>query len=259
VTEPKGVTPEAEDSFLSQSTGKPLREFSSGLLEKALVAEIYWVIGTQLKREAMMKKQVKKVKKVKQGVPAKAQSLFPLHEANNLRDVKRLIEAGADVNAKDYDGMTPLNSAASRGFFTFFPALRDAGADVNTKDNAGMTPLHWAAYLGHIEVVQILLSLGADINAKTNSGSTPLHIATPSCHSLLEAAQKKAQEKPQEDGYTAALVEASHSLFTATSKMLKANLDAHAVESMVILPLIEQAREVERKVEALIAARRSDR
>jgi len=204
-----------------------------------------------------MKKQVKK--QVKQGVLAKAQSLFPLIEANNLRDVKRLIEAGADVNAKDEQGKTPLSLAASRGFLSFIPILRDAGADVNTKDNAGMTPLHWAAYLGHIEVVHFLLSFGADINAKTNGGSTPLHIATPSCHSLLEAAQKQAQEKPQEDGYTAALVEASHSLFTATSKMLKANLDAHAVETMVILPLIEQAREVELKVEALIAARRSDR
>jgi hypothetical protein len=178
---------------------------------------------------------------------------------NRLEAVKKLISDGADLNAATTQGQTPLHLAAKKGWQDVVRFLVKEGADVNTKDNVGMTPLHWAAHLGHVEVVQILLSLGADINAKTNGGSTPLHIATPSCHPLLEATRKKAQEKPQEDGYTAALVEASHSLFTATSKMLKANLDAHAVETMVILPLIEQAREVERKVEALIAARRSDR
>jgi len=214
----------------------------------------------------LFKHKKKQAKQVKQGVPAPAKKESPvfslldvLRDAPSTFDVKSLILAGADVHERSEEGMRPLSMAAVRGLSSFIPILITAGAYVNAKDNVGMTPLHWAANRGHVEAVRILLSLGADVKAKTKNGSTPLHIATPECFSLLEAAQKKSQEKPQEGKCTAALVEASHSLFTATSKMLKANLDAHAVESLVILPLIEQAKEVERKVEALIAARRSDR
>ena len=57
------------------------------------------------------------------------------------------------------------------------------GADVNAKDDDGSTPLHYAAHEGHKEIAELLIAKGADVNAKivANSlegGMTPLDIAT---------------------------------------------------------------------------------
>ncbi|SVD88287.1 uncharacterized protein METZ01_LOCUS441141, partial [marine metagenome] len=55
----------------------------------------------------------------------------------------------------------------------------DVGADVNARDDrTGSTPLHYTAIGGHKEVTELLIDKGADVNAKENqSGSTPLHTA----------------------------------------------------------------------------------
>jgi len=55
--------------------------------------------------------------------------------------------------------------------------LIGSGADVNAKDNEGITTLHWAVVSGQKEIVKILLEKGADVNAKTNNGKTPLGLA----------------------------------------------------------------------------------
>ncbi len=48
------------------------------------------------------------------------------------------------------------------------------GADVNAKDDQGATPLHYAAYRGHTEIAELLISKGADLNTKDDNGETPL-------------------------------------------------------------------------------------
>lgn len=50
--------------------------------------------------------------------------------------------------------------------------LVDAGADVNTKNKYGLTALMWAAMAGHKDSAALLLSEGAKINAKDNTGRT---------------------------------------------------------------------------------------
>ena len=50
----------------------------------------------------------------------------------------------------------------------------EQGADVNAKDNDGMTVLHWAAMRNTVEVVQWLVEQGLDINATDSDGETPL-------------------------------------------------------------------------------------
>ena len=59
----------------------------------------------------------------------------------------------------------------------------DTGADVNAKNDTGTTPLHTAAIFGRKEVVELLIAKGADVNAKTKYGETPLDWAILSNHS----------------------------------------------------------------------------
>lgn len=87
-----------------------------------------------------------------------------------------MIKAGADINAIDNNGRTPLFYVArySKTAKTV-EALLKLGADINTRDNNGDTPLFMAAYGNkNPEVIKALLEYGADVNIRDDSGKTVL-------------------------------------------------------------------------------------
>jgi len=51
------------------------------------------------------------------------------------------------------------------------------GADVNARDKDGQTPLHRAGDWGDVTGAEILILNGADVNATDNNGHTPLELA----------------------------------------------------------------------------------
>ena len=63
----------------------------------------------------------------------------------------------ADVNARSFDGATPLSDAASRGFKDVVEVLLANKAEVNVKDTLEFTPLHLAVLSGKKDVVKLLL------------------------------------------------------------------------------------------------------
>lgn len=101
----------------------------------------------------------------------------PLHwvaYCGNCPLVKLLIDNGANVNAEDDSGWTPLHLTSS---LRVAKLLIDNGADVNAKNSDGMTALHWRARTGYPEVVELLLKSGANPNIKNRHGLKPIYYA----------------------------------------------------------------------------------
>lgn len=88
-----------------------------------------------------------------------------------------LIDNGADVNGRDDWGNCkfPLNWVAHDGTAGLAELLIAKGADVNAQEKGGYTPLYNAATSGNLEVVQVLIAKGADIDVgPSNTRWTPL-------------------------------------------------------------------------------------
>ena len=99
---------------------------------------------------------------------------FEAKDGSPRKEAELLLAHGADVNAKDEHGRTPLYKAADDDNKELTALLLAHGADVNAKDDIGYTPLHCASYKDESE---LLLTHGADANAKDKEGKTPLHKA----------------------------------------------------------------------------------
>ncbi len=91
--------------------------------------------------------------------------------------VKVLLDAGADVNAKNNANRTPLFFATMVGHKDIVGLLLAAGADVNVQDEDGRTALMGVIWDENEELVKILLSAGADVNVKNKDGETALKLA----------------------------------------------------------------------------------
>lgn len=87
-----------------------------------------------------------------------------------------LVGQGANINAADMHGRTPLHhrSASWKGGVDLLLSL---GADIEARDDRGHTPLHAAAESHKSASVHALLKSGANPNARTTSGATPLELA----------------------------------------------------------------------------------
>ena len=113
----------------------------------------------------------------------------PLFDALDLPGgtevVRVLLEHKANPRAANMKvGFEPLHLAARIQDRTAVQMLLDHGAAVDAKDGEGRTPLHWAA--GEIEedagVIEELLARGAAVNAQDKDGDTPLHTAVANGH-----------------------------------------------------------------------------
>ncbi|KAJ3114369.1 hypothetical protein HDU96_002174 [Phlyctochytrium bullatum] len=119
----------------------------------------------------------------------------PLHYAshlNNFEAVKLPLETGADIEACNFEGMTPLCSAARHGRVESVRLLLDAGANVYADGHCKRTTVvalacedvelnrskrGEQAVREHDDVVKMLIEAGAEVNTLNRDKDTALHFA----------------------------------------------------------------------------------
>ncbi|KAI9798056.1 MAG: hypothetical protein M1825_005655 [Sarcosagium campestre] len=91
--------------------------------------------------------------------------------------IRALLSHGANIEARDEDGMTPLLVASQMGQYTALAHLVRHGANVNSQSNAKITALHIAVSKNLVEITKQLLDAKVDVDACDLMRQTPLHKA----------------------------------------------------------------------------------
>jgi ankyrin repeat protein len=112
------------------------------------------------------------------GIVPEPERLVQFAAQGDATVVELLLQAGVPVQATESMRLvTALHNAASQGHIRLAATLIERGADVNAADRYGNTPLINAAYRGNLEMVKLLLQKGASINARSAAGVSALSAA----------------------------------------------------------------------------------
>lgn len=101
------------------------------------------------------------------------------------QEVIRLLNKGANVNFKTWEGVTPLMYAVQNQDTNMIKILVLNGADLDKKPNSGIPALINSVITGNLYIAEYLIRNGADINITDNSGSTPLMYASAYGHFII--------------------------------------------------------------------------
>lgn len=105
-------------------------------------------------------------------------ALHIVTERRDLTWMSYLLAKGANVNARDVRGVTPLQLASHLGFVEGIELLVANKARVDDPNDAGETPLISAVHRRDTAMMRILLKAGADPDRKDNSGRSSRDYAT---------------------------------------------------------------------------------
>jgi ankyrin repeat protein len=168
----------------------------------------------------------------------------------DIKTVRSLLKQGADVNAAEGDGMTPLHWAARQGHVDVAQMLVYAGANVKATTRLGAyTPLMMASEAGNAAMIMVLLKAGADPKAATVSGTTSLMMAAASgkaeaIDALLDrGAEVNAKESAR--GETPLMFAAAFNRVDAMKALIARGADVKIVSKVVDLAAATAAAEAE--------------
>ena|SRR5688572_24677706 len=159
----------------------------------------------------------------------------PLHEAATVANaamLKALLEAGGDANASFGEGETVLMTAARTGDAASVRLLLEHGADADAYERwHGQTALMWAAIENHADVVQLLVDAGAEVDRASTK------------HEWVKISYSEGNVPKQRDlgGLTALQLAAREGSVESVEKLLAAGADANAAEPMYQLTPLQLA------------------
>ncbi len=104
---------------------------------------------------------------------------------NNVAQLKLQIDAVSDVDLTPQDGRTALMFVAKRNEPALVFRLLERGADPNARNANGGTPLMYAAIAGNVDIVKALVKAGGDIDARGSNGWSALMVAAAKGHAEL--------------------------------------------------------------------------
>ncbi|MBL9118313.1 MAG: ankyrin repeat domain-containing protein [Phycisphaerae bacterium] len=170
-----------------------------------------------------------------------------------------LLQAKANLEAKDRVGKTPLTLAAEGKDIEIVKLLVEKGADVNARDQIGGSPVLWASGLGSPDVVKYLIQHKADVNVIDVNGLSPLlwsaSIGSPEAVTALLSAGAKVDVQDKMSGDTALMRAARTGKFESMKAILDAKADVNAKNNLGHTPFMFASMNGDvKKLEALKAA-----
>jgi len=107
-------------------------------------------------------------------VRADASSLVAAAQDGDTVALRRLLDAGASVDARDARARTALLAATHANRIEAARLLIERGADVNAKDELQDSPFLYAGAEGRLEILRMTLAAGADLGSTNRYGGTAL-------------------------------------------------------------------------------------
>ena len=105
---------------------------------------------------------------------ADAAALVAAAEAGDMAALRRLLDAGVPVDARDARRRTALLAATHANRIDAARLLIERGADVNAKDDMQDSPFLYAGAQGRLEILRMTLAAGADLKSTNRYGGTAL-------------------------------------------------------------------------------------
>jgi ankyrin repeat protein len=152
-----------------------------------------------------------------------------------------LINAGADINAQDSYGATPLIFAGISGASEVMVTLIRKGANVNAKDYMGRTALIEVLTSENEHkpgIIQSLIDAGADVNARANFGNTAFMMAanSPYAKAMIDAGADVNAKN--DEGNTALMMAVAYGNIQAVETLIDAGADVNAEDNYGVTALM---------------------